>query len=814
MTSNIDLITFNTTYEGDIEKVFNFDRKLLKRVIDKTKNETELSHLLTSSFGLCPGINCRLEKNGIDILLNTILIEVKFNHPLTNKYELARALAQSVYYLHNIYEDCKELPNQIYIIENTGAVVLCVDEFVSFIESTKYAWYTTSASNPDKKLVNDLRLYISNYEIVRYSDHDSFVKFTTKFAADIHSDGEYNPPIYYDSLDTAFQRYIDKKNINSPIEYIEDFLEQILYDSTTIWHTDRIKIEQNGSKVLASYVIKKILQQATDTHVYATDMEYSQEMLTECAQYIVRDNNILVVATIEFLLPLVYYFGRNAPNLYFATPSDTKAGEALKLLKKENVWLYERDYDIKGVLKFMSNNKKEFDFVIGNVPWTDGIDIDFLIKIKNELLTPTGTMAIITSAGWLSGNRGRGMRSTLSMTGNVKRIWTYPSAVFINPDTQKAIKSVGAGILFTKGDPQQKEVALTRYLNTEKFDTTTKFDVEAGVMLYIGDNGNNKPKIHFSSKLDLNYFGAIKPLGDITGSKLLTGVQLDLDGTNPWIPELKIGNEEDNAAKRFMLEWNVGDENMAKNASYHVAMRVWGILLGMTNTISHSNTMSLGRMPYDILCGEYDNVDEYETAYYESKNLTAEMIHWVNVVGQRYDFDSMQETINLKNDTTVCSITRSTERVKETGEVFTHKYYIDEILDTLVTTGLCDNTKNVIEPSCGDGNFVLAIIERKIENGMSKLDAISTTWGCDIMNDNVGLCQQRILDLVGDTDEHRNIVYNNIIRADFFSGWDFGRWERAHTNTEIIGILPPPEPTTKPDKEELVPIDPSSFLEF
>lgn len=431
-----------------------------------------------------------------------------------------------------------------------------------------------------------------------------------------------------------------------------------------------------------------------------------------------------------------------------------------------------------------------FDFVTGNFPWDAGIDKEFMLRCK-KLLTTNGTMLVITSASYVRGNDGKALRQSLSLNGNIKKIWIYPAEVFINPDTQKPIKSVGAGILYKKGE-EQGITTLIRYMNGQVFDTTTKFNVDKGAMLYLGNEGNElwnkccpkncdtfplipykdstKPKIHFSSKLDLVYFGSSKPLGTITGKQLLTGVQIDLDGSNNWVPVLKIGDEDKNSAKRYMLEFS--EKNMAWNAYFHLRMRVWGLMLGMTNTISHINSQSVGSMPFDILTGAYDNPEDYEEAYYKSKDLSPELIEWIKTVGTNAETKPLQ---NLKGDSNVREIERSAARVKITGELFTPRYHIDTILDTLEADGLCDSNKKVLEPSCGDGNFILAIIERKLKSGMSAVDALSTTYGCDLMQDNIDLCHKRTLELVGDTTEHREIVTKQIVCTDFFN-WDYDNW--------------------------------------
>jgi type I restriction-modification system DNA methylase subunit len=51
-------------------------------------------------------------------------------------------------------------------------------------------------------------------------------------------------------------------------------------------------------------------------------------------------------------------------------------------------------------------------------------------------------------------------------------------------------------------------------------------------------------------------------------------------------------------------------------------------------------------------------------------------------------------------------IEREQARVKATGEVFTPTSLVQEILDKLPNSYFTDKTKTVLDPSCGDGQFL------------------------------------------------------------------------------------------------------------
>ena len=101
------------------------------------------------------------------------------------------------------------------------------------------------------------------------------------------------------------------------------------------------------------------------------------------------------------------------------------------------------------------------------------------------------------------------------------------------------------------------------------------------------------------------------------------------------------------------------------------------------------------------------------------------------------------------------SQTKSKERIREHGEVFTAEREVKAMCDLVK-----DETERIdsrfLEPACGDGNFLAEILTRKLEvvkrkYKKSTLDyeknavlAISSVYGVDIMQDNVLACRERL----------------------------------------------------------------------
>jgi len=111
-------------------------------------------------------------------------------------------------------------------------------------------------------------------------------------------------------------------------------------------------------------------------------------------------------------------------------------------------------------------------------------------------------------------------------------------------------------------------------------------------------------------------------------------------------------------------------------------------------------------------------------------------------------------------------VERDKARVKATGEIFTREWLVRESLDKveqLDLTAFSDPTKTFCDPACGDGNLISEVLIRKIEKGIDFESALSTIYGVDLMQDNVTLCQDRLL---CGREDLRHIVEKNIVCAD------------------------------------------------
>lgn len=96
---------------------------------------------------------------------------------------------------------------------------------------------------------------------------------------------------------------------------------------------------------------------------------------------------------------------------------------------------------------------------------------------------------------------------------------------------------------------------------------------------------------------------------------------------------------------------------------------------------------------------------------------------------------------------------RSEQRAQSFGEVFTPEGTVRNMLDLLPKTAF-DVTTTFLEPSCGNGNFLVEILERKLRNltknssvseiKMGSALALASIYGVDIEAENVSEARDRI----------------------------------------------------------------------
>lgn len=147
---------------------------------------------------------------------------------------------------------------------------------------------------------------------------------------------------------------------------------------------------------------------------------------------------------------------------------------------------------------------------------------------------------------------------------------------------------------------------------------------------------------------------------------------------------------------------------------------------------------------------------------------------------------------------------KSSDRVRNHGEVLTAKREVEAMLD-LVKNESERIDSRFLEPACGDGNFLVAILERKLKTVHSRyrgkkvdfevnlLSALSSIYGIDLLEDNVELAIERMFNIAINCYKNslkvspdevfqkimKFILHRNILQGDSLNGIDkiiFTQW--------------------------------------
>jgi hypothetical protein len=117
------------------------------------------------------------------------------------------------------------------------------------------------------------------------------------------------------------------------------------------------------------------------------------------------------------------------------------------------------------------------------------------------------------------------------------------------------------------------------------------------------------------------------------------------------------------------------------------------------------------------------------------------------------------------------NLTKSRTRIRDHGEVFTPDFIVNDMLN-LVKHETERIDSRFLESACGDGNFLIKILEKKleiVENKYKKnqfdyernsLIAVSSIYGIELLDDNVEEGRKRLYDLF--LKEYKRLYKNKI----------------------------------------------------
>jgi hypothetical protein len=122
-----------------------------------------------------------------------------------------------------------------------------------------------------------------------------------------------------------------------------------------------------------------------------------------------------------------------------------------------------------------------------------------------------------------------------------------------------------------------------------------------------------------------------------------------------------------------------------------------------------------------------------------------------------------------RNREYMSGVERDKLRIKQTAEVFTPTPLVQKMLDKLEqqdSTLFSDPNKTFLDNSCGDCQFLSEVVIKKMEKSNCTLvQALKTTYGVELMEDNVIECKKRLAG-PNPTPEILEIVNKNIVCHD------------------------------------------------
>lgn len=134
-----------------------------------------------------------------------------------------------------------------------------------------------------------------------------------------------------------------------------------------------------------------------------------------------------------------------------------------------------------------------------------------------------------------------------------------------------------------------------------------------------------------------------------------------------------------------------------------------------------------------------------------------------------------------KQRATEISKLKETPRDRKLGQIFTPSALVNEMLDKFPKDIWNDPTKTSLDPTCGNGNFIVEVIRRKVQAGNTVLQALATTYGVEIDKAHRDDCVARIIELANELLQicpSKNVFINSVA--------DIDKINLADKNSKII----------------------------
>lgn len=465
----------------------------------------------------------------------------------------------------------------------------------------------------------------------------------------------------------------------------------------------------------------------------------------------------------------------------------------------------------------------KFDYIFGNPPFQDSKNrkktqhklwIDFTLKYFNDHLSENGDMVWITPSSW-------GSPSSKILT-----LFKENNVDILNLNINHHFPGIGSTFSYYKINKKTKNKTL---VTTP--ENTFSFDVDSGVKYFPNDFCDESISIHKKVMFDTKekcevHYDYVTCHNVIRHAKTL--LQKKIDSAKAQIPKLEDGSTRKQKKIESLKKYEkrlsecvitISEEKTAEHIYpvFHTNKKVWYSSVkqdfadkqkvmwsrsGYTKPFFDDGKLGCTDMGYYILvhsAQEGERLEKFlrsklmqyifKTAKWSgfgneivfssipkidlAKDLSDEDYYKIfNISQSEINYIEREPEKKKKNKTkSNNSETKSEQRVKELGEVFTPKELVLEMLNHVPQQEWSNDKKTFIDPACGSGNFLVEILDKRISCGVHPLDALKTVYGVDIMQDNVDECKSRVLSYLKErqikiTNEMIALLDKNIICGD------------------------------------------------
>ncbi|MFH7029951.1 MAG: hypothetical protein ACHBN1_32450 [Heteroscytonema crispum UTEX LB 1556] len=150
---------------------FSFIQTLLQ-----SENEEEVKSAYVKQFSLPVKTGKRH-----DLTVNNVIFEFKYSVNFKSLDVAAKVIAQTLYYIHRLFESGNEKDISHFIIaDKDEAIIFKTSDFKHFYKSTAYDWEGYRPSSPDPKLINHIKQskIIESSRIYMITNEDDLHIFT------------------------------------------------------------------------------------------------------------------------------------------------------------------------------------------------------------------------------------------------------------------------------------------------------------------------------------------------------------------------------------------------------------------------------------------------------------------------------------------------------------------------------------------------------------------------------------------------------------------------------------------------------------